>query len=258
METQQREKKFQRTTQEQLQCYIAYIKKNPELVTGKNTPAQPRQVQDLWEELANNLNALNGPTRTPIKWKESLANWKKQLRSRARRLKADQMGTGGGPKPADLGDFDSQALEAMGMMAVDGIPAQELGFQDTVCSTAHDVVSTLRVTDTVCSTEHEEVSALQVTVEEPCSPPVSNSPLCRTNIFSRSDISSSNSPIEATPSRTNNKRGGSQELVDVVLKHIRKREEYDGRMLEQQTRTNDALAKLGEGFLALAEAMKKP
>ncbi|XP_036347666.1 uncharacterized protein LOC118757044 [Rhagoletis pomonella] len=243
METQQREKKFQRTTQEQLQCYIAYIKKNPELVTGKNTPAQPRQVQDLWEELANNLNALNGPTRAPIKWKESLANWKKQLRIRARRLKADQMGTGGGPKPADLSDFDSQALEAMGMMAVDGIPAQELGFQDT---------------DTVCSTEHEEVSALQVTVEEPCSPPVSNSPLCRTNIFSRSDISPSNSPIEATPSRTNNKRGASQELVDVVLKHIRKREEYDGRMLEQQTRTNDALAKLGEGYLALAEAMKKP
>ncbi|XP_049306257.1 uncharacterized protein LOC125776746 [Bactrocera dorsalis] len=89
--------KTERTTQEQLQHYIMFCKQHPELQRGKLTPTNPQGLQILWLELADNLNALRGPTRSSAKWKESLMHWKHQLRSRARKLKTHAQATGGGP-----------------------------------------------------------------------------------------------------------------------------------------------------------------
>lgn len=94
--------------------------------------------------------------------------------------------------------------------------------------------------------------------DEPCSPVVSNSSLCSSsNAALPNGASRSSSPIEATPSRRKYKRGTSEELVEVVLKQMKKREAFEERVFEQLKATTDAVAKLGEGMLALAGALKK-
>ncbi|CAD7001660.1 unnamed protein product [Ceratitis capitata] len=50
----------------------------------------------MWTEVAQNLNAINGPNKAAVKRQESLSNWKKQLRARARKLKAERLRTSGG------------------------------------------------------------------------------------------------------------------------------------------------------------------
>ncbi|XP_049304718.1 uncharacterized protein LOC125776494 isoform X2 [Bactrocera dorsalis] len=66
-----------------------FCKQHPELQRGKRSSTNPQALQMLWSELAETLNALRGPTRTATKWKKTLMHWKNQLRSRARKFKAD-------------------------------------------------------------------------------------------------------------------------------------------------------------------------
>ncbi|CAD7001856.1 unnamed protein product [Ceratitis capitata] len=94
--------------------------------------------RQILSEIALNLNAFYGPNRTAAKWEEvniilyfvyiikkyplwSLSNWKKQLRARARKLKAERLRTCGGSfSGEELSEFDEQALSAFGMGAVNG------------------------------------------------------------------------------------------------------------------------------------------
>lgn len=65
---------------------------------------------------------------------ESLSNWKKQVRSRARKATAERKRTGGGPKVQDVSDFEQQALEVMGASAVDGLAGMiALGVEASIC-----------------------------------------------------------------------------------------------------------------------------
>ncbi|XP_018794219.1 PREDICTED: uncharacterized protein LOC108972166 [Bactrocera latifrons] len=113
--------KFKRTTQEQLQHYIMFCKQHPELQRKKLT--SPQKLQMLWSELAEILNALKGPTRTAIKWKESLTHWKHQLRSRARKDKARPQITSGDPPAVEV-----QEISTFGTATVDGVP--DIGSSD--------------------------------------------------------------------------------------------------------------------------------
>ncbi|XP_017479521.1 PREDICTED: uncharacterized protein LOC108369057 [Rhagoletis zephyria] len=78
-------------------------------------------MQDLWKQLAEELNSSRGPTRSAAKWKETLGVWKSQLRTRARRLKMSQRLTGGGPSCKPMSDFEEKALATFGSAAVDGV-----------------------------------------------------------------------------------------------------------------------------------------
>ncbi|XP_049306266.1 uncharacterized protein LOC125776755 [Bactrocera dorsalis] len=98
-----------------------FCKQHPELQRGKLTPTNPQGLQILWSELADNLNALRGPTRSAAKWKESLMHWKHQLRSRARKLKTHAQATGGGPPISGMTPFEEQAITTFGAAAVDGL-----------------------------------------------------------------------------------------------------------------------------------------
>uniref|UniRef100_A0A1A9X073 Regulatory protein zeste n=1 Tax=Glossina brevipalpis TaxID=37001 RepID=A0A1A9X073_9MUSC len=82
-----RKKGYQRCTQEQLDCYVAFLEKHPELLQHKICSANPQQTTKLWEELTTILNSKTGPVRNTQKWKESLNHWKHQLKSRARKTK---------------------------------------------------------------------------------------------------------------------------------------------------------------------------
>ncbi|XP_036340045.1 uncharacterized protein LOC118749358 [Rhagoletis pomonella] len=93
---------------------------------GKNNPKSPQKMQCLWNQLADELNALRGPTRTAVKWKETLGVWKSQLRTRARRLKMSQRITGGGPGCKPLSEFEERALATFGSAAVGGVGVETL------------------------------------------------------------------------------------------------------------------------------------
>ncbi|XP_039957763.1 uncharacterized protein LOC120772929 [Bactrocera tryoni] len=99
-----------------------FCKQHPELQRGNLTPPNPQGLQILWSELADNLNALRGPTRSAAKWRESLMHWKHQLRSRARKLKAHAQATGGGSPINGITEFEEQAITTFGAAAVDGLP----------------------------------------------------------------------------------------------------------------------------------------
>ncbi|XP_036347404.1 uncharacterized protein LOC118756768 [Rhagoletis pomonella] len=114
--------KTTRTSKEQIECYLSFMRSHPELKLNKNDPTRPKRLEELWIELAEKLNALKGPIRTPPKWKESLAHWKNQVRSRARKAKAHCLVTGGGPcLQEELTEREQQALETFGSAVVDGM-----------------------------------------------------------------------------------------------------------------------------------------
>ncbi|XP_049306255.1 uncharacterized protein LOC125776743 [Bactrocera dorsalis] len=95
-------------------------------------------MEELWAELSAQLNALKGPTRNPIKWRENLTHWKNQVRSHARKAKAHNLVTGGGPSSTiELSEMEQRALDTLGSVAVDGltdVPA--IGTEEEVVFTA--------------------------------------------------------------------------------------------------------------------------
>ncbi|XP_036334936.1 uncharacterized protein LOC118745564 [Rhagoletis pomonella] len=121
MESSETKTKHDRATQEQLQRFVSFVRANPDMGKGKNNPKSPQKMQCLWNQLADELNALRGPTRTAVKWKETLGVWKSQLRTRARRLKMSQRITGGGPGCKQLSEFEERALATFGSAAVGGV-----------------------------------------------------------------------------------------------------------------------------------------
>ncbi|XP_067625627.1 uncharacterized protein [Eurosta solidaginis] len=112
-----------RTSKEQIDCYLSLVQSHPRIRQNKNDPTNPKRMEELWAELAEHLNALRGPTRTPAKWKESLNHWKNQVRSRARKNKANRLVTGGGPLvEEDVSESEQRALNAIGTTVVLGEP----------------------------------------------------------------------------------------------------------------------------------------
>ncbi|XP_017469635.1 PREDICTED: cholecystokinin receptor-like isoform X2 [Rhagoletis zephyria] len=67
-------KKYTRITKSQLKWYVQFVKNNPLIISGKNTPSDPQAQKRLWNEVARNLNAMYGPDKTPEKWKEMTEN----------------------------------------------------------------------------------------------------------------------------------------------------------------------------------------
>lgn len=82
--------KFERITQQQLQYYMKFCKQHPEITRLKEESgdkSDSSQIYELWAQLVDNLNEMRGPTRTVKRWKETLAHWKNQVRSRTLRYR---------------------------------------------------------------------------------------------------------------------------------------------------------------------------
>ncbi|XP_054729887.1 uncharacterized protein LOC129238750 isoform X1 [Anastrepha obliqua] len=72
-----------RATLAQLLYLVNFARKHPKIITSKFGP-----VSTLWEELADELNSMEGAYRSADKWRESMSTWRSQLRCRARRGKS--------------------------------------------------------------------------------------------------------------------------------------------------------------------------
>ncbi|XP_011184939.1 uncharacterized protein Panc/cmk_0 isoform X2 [Zeugodacus cucurbitae] len=80
--------KLERITKQQMQCYMLFCKQHPKL-TGVKTEScnksDTSQTHELWTQLVERLNEMQGPTQSVKMWKETLAHWKSQVRSHLRR-----------------------------------------------------------------------------------------------------------------------------------------------------------------------------
>ncbi|XP_049306773.1 uncharacterized protein LOC125777018 [Bactrocera dorsalis] len=116
--------KVLRTSKEQIECYLNFVRVHPEIKLHKNDPSRPKRMEELWVELSVQLNVLKGPTRGPIKWRENLSHWKIRIRSRA-------------SSTIELSETEQRSLDTLGSIAVDGltdVPA--IGTEEEVIFTA--------------------------------------------------------------------------------------------------------------------------
>ncbi|XP_039950860.1 uncharacterized protein LOC120768299 [Bactrocera tryoni] len=112
--------KYDRATHEQLEQYVAFCQAHPEIGNRKNSTKSPEDIQQLWKQLAEELNSCRGPTRSVAKWKETLGVWKSQLRIRGKRLKMSPGLTSGEPTSKPMSDFEKKALSTFDLPAVNG------------------------------------------------------------------------------------------------------------------------------------------
>lgn len=83
-----------RTHPGQQELYLAHLAKHDQLRTGAGDPVQ---LNILWTQLVSELNAYGaGPVLDVPIWQNSFTNWRNQVRFKARSIKADEKGTGGG------------------------------------------------------------------------------------------------------------------------------------------------------------------
>ncbi|XP_037947158.1 uncharacterized protein LOC119679072 [Teleopsis dalmanni] len=121
-----------RSTPAQLKCFVEFCEANPHIPIGRNNSRSPKGIQALWDELADLLNAMRGPTKTATQWRETLTHWKNMVRSRARRLAFQkEASVEGQPTAGTLSDLEERAVAVFG---VAGVPGREkvatLGFED--------------------------------------------------------------------------------------------------------------------------------
>ena len=62
--------KTERTTPEKLRVYVYFVQSHPQLLSGKNAHTFKTDLEGLWNEIADSLNAMRGPTRNAKKWKD--------------------------------------------------------------------------------------------------------------------------------------------------------------------------------------------
>ncbi|XP_054087245.1 uncharacterized protein LOC128923560 [Zeugodacus cucurbitae] len=199
-----------RTSREQIDCYLNFVRVHPEIKVNKNDPSRPKRVEELWSEVSVLLNALKGPTRTPTKWRENLSHWRNQIRSRARKAKAHKMITGGGPSSKiDLTETEQRALDTLGSFAVDGLA--ELP---------------------TIGTEEEVLFGATPT----------SSPL----------VTTTDAPIDRTPSSSRTKRITTDDMFENVMTMIKEKGEEERAF---RTETLEAINKYSESLNNLATAM---
>uniref|UniRef100_A0A1A9Z5P0 Regulatory protein zeste n=1 Tax=Glossina pallidipes TaxID=7398 RepID=A0A1A9Z5P0_GLOPL len=139
---------YRRCTQEQLEYYLAFVEKHPELLQNKISSANPRKTKTLWEELAGNLNDMAGPTRNTQKWKETLNHWKYQLRGRARKGKISLNRTLRNYNK--MTKFEERALATFRAIAVKVLPSvPSIGMKRAIKCVQEEVNATLNTTQEV-------------------------------------------------------------------------------------------------------------
>ncbi|XP_049302085.1 histone deacetylase complex subunit SAP130-B-like [Bactrocera dorsalis] len=259
-----------------------FCKQHPELQRGKLTPTNPQGLQILWSELADNLNALRGPTRSAAKWKESLMHWKHQLRSRARKLKTHAQATGGGPPISGMTPFEEQAITTFGAAAVDGLPGvATLGHQvlplyintlEAPASSPTPTVASPAPAPSLAVASPVPASSLAVTSPAPAFPALSNnfssSPSPHFSSSPSPPSSSLSPPILSSsmpsPSYIPPEKLTAAKMLGTVLKKMEDREKREEeaialqrQIVEQNAQMTGVLTQMTQALTSLSEVMAK-
>ncbi|KAH0818612.1 hypothetical protein GEV33_004179 [Tenebrio molitor] len=80
------------------------------------------KYRNTWATLAENLNSLGGSKKNVKEWKASLGTLKEVTRKKARVLKQEIQGTGGGPpKQKDLNPSEERLLSLLSPVVISGL-----------------------------------------------------------------------------------------------------------------------------------------
>ncbi|XP_049308998.1 uncharacterized protein LOC125777719 [Bactrocera dorsalis] len=84
------------TTAEQYEKLCDMMATKRDIAQGFQKPPK-EEVQEFWEEVARNLNALGPPTKDSNTWRKVWIDWKCYMKRKLSHNKKERMSTGGGP-----------------------------------------------------------------------------------------------------------------------------------------------------------------
>ncbi|XP_017474249.1 PREDICTED: uncharacterized protein LOC108364892 [Rhagoletis zephyria] len=199
-------------------------------------------------QLAENLNAMRGPTRTVAKWK-TLTGCKNQLRSRARRVVEHTKATGGGPPTEDVSEFEQQALKTFGVAAVYGrLNMGTLGHEEPTCNSQPveiDIIET-------------EVVIPNDLVLSPMAAGAQDSTLLQTQQTPVSEtLGLNDTPTASTGIKDHNPRVKTTQAVASLNAALHSLKVKDERDASQHELLVAALQQLNSSVIELTEVIKK-
>ncbi|KAJ3617760.1 hypothetical protein MTP99_006854 [Tenebrio molitor] len=91
---------------------------------------QLQRYTEKWQELAEKLNQFEGAKKNLKQWKETLNDFKANVKRKARAKQLEATGTGGGPSSGSvLGPLEEKLLGLMSQTVISGCPeVVEAGF----------------------------------------------------------------------------------------------------------------------------------
>uniref|UniRef100_A0A1B0F9D6 Regulatory protein zeste n=1 Tax=Glossina morsitans morsitans TaxID=37546 RepID=A0A1B0F9D6_GLOMM len=233
MEKSRKKAKFERATKDQLSFYIEFCQQHPELLAGRSQRRSMWVIQNLWRELAKQLNAMRGPTRSPTKWRETLAVWKCQLRTRAR------LNQGEVQMIAD----SSENSRSLSELALKTFGTDASGIEHC------DVSETKQVIDGEITRDLDEC-------KDPLLAP--NADIRPASVVSLESTSSSQGAASfkpASPAESLSPLHGN--VLDLIIRRFKRTDVLEKQILEAQLATAQAINKLSDSLLVLAKAIGK-
>ncbi|KAF5278537.1 hypothetical protein FQR65_LT15650 [Abscondita terminalis] len=105
-------------------CNVDYIESNPELTYVTTASREENRQREIkWTHITQSLNEMDGPKRTVKQWQSAFADLKTNVRRKARAVRAQQEGTGGGPATSKpLTDLEERVLALLNRIIIDGAP----------------------------------------------------------------------------------------------------------------------------------------
>ncbi|XP_071652405.1 uncharacterized protein [Temnothorax longispinosus] len=129
MEVKPKKTRASKTSSIQLEYLIGYMQSHNAFATGKLLGARGKAAHDTqWQELAEELNRLEGPSKSVEAWKKLWCDQRNQARGRAAKVKADQKFTGNTGNAIQLKDLDLRILSVIGGESSVSLPVMEMGF----------------------------------------------------------------------------------------------------------------------------------
>ena len=153
----------------------------------KANKGDPDEIKKKWEELSEELNQFgSGPKKIAKEWQTTFANWKNQVRHKARLIKMHISQTGGGAQcDKKLSDIEERALSCWGRVPVDGSGIGDIGIGTII---SEDIVEGIETAGSVSPTSPVSVTS---SVHVPVTPhrnPVSQEPTTSKSVRSKAAL----------------------------------------------------------------------
>ncbi|KAJ8913401.1 hypothetical protein NQ315_008794 [Exocentrus adspersus] len=119
-----------RVTTSYWEAFLEAAEINPLLITNKFNGIQGKATgNDIWKSVAQKLNGLGYGVKTVQEWRRAVTDWKCKVKSKASKLRAAAVQTGGGStETPPLTPLEEKLLALMGTKCIEGDKAvQELG-----------------------------------------------------------------------------------------------------------------------------------
>ncbi|KAL0818777.1 hypothetical protein ABMA28_008104 [Loxostege sticticalis] len=121
-------------TAEQIEVLLNFLQEHQDLARGLLRDVSGRaRTRDLWQDLANNLNACGGTVKTVKQWQRHWLNLKYITRKKLVEMGRHARGTGGGPpSKLRLTPVEEKVMRILGEVSVHGHPEVRIPFSKII------------------------------------------------------------------------------------------------------------------------------